>query len=257
MSPIPQQGTLQTQTSSTHAESGKRLGWGQRPALLLIDVCAAYWKPGSPLDLSHNPEGAASLDSMRRLVVAARRAAGATTPVVWAQVRYNHPKMRDGAVQALKTKTILAWQDGDTRGLDALVPGLEPAETDTVVLKRNPSAFFGTTLATDLRLLGVDTLVVGGVSTSGCVRATVADALCHGFRAMVCINTLTLIPFPLMLCFHPRVNRKMKKKTQYQYQYDEGVAKLIVHRWSARRAVIDPRLYSNKPCLTSMPSLAT
>ncbi|KAL1901433.1 hypothetical protein Sste5346_001838 [Sporothrix stenoceras] len=165
---------------------GQRLGWGRRPALLLIDVCAAYWKPGSPLDLSHNPEGRASVDAMARLVTAARTAG---IPVVWAQVRYNHPTLVDGAVQAKKTKTIQAWQDGDTRGLDA--PPLQhtdiltPAMGDTVVLKRNPSAFFGTTLATELHLLGVDTVVVCGVSTSGCVRATALDAACSGFRPMV------------------------------------------------------------------------
>ncbi|KAJ9628272.1 hypothetical protein H2204_009389 [Knufia peltigerae] len=161
---------------------GKPLGWGSRPALLLIDVCVAYWKQGSPLDLSHNAEGAASPDSMRRLVAAARKGG---VPVVWAQVRYNHPEMRDGGVQAKKTKTILAWQDGDTRGLDALLPGLEPGPEDTVILKRNPSAFFGTTLATELQLLNVDTLVIGGVSTSGCVRASAMDAMCYGFRPMV------------------------------------------------------------------------
>ncbi|CAK7223811.1 hypothetical protein SCUCBS95973_005308 [Sporothrix curviconia] len=149
---------------------GERIGWGRHPALLLIDVCAAYWKPGSPLDLSHNPEGRASVDAMSRLVVAARTA---RLPVVWAQVRYNHPTLLDGAVQAKKTKTIQAWQDGDTRGLDA--PPLQhtelltPAPSDTVVLKRNPSAFFGTALATQLQLLGIDTVVVCGVSTSGCV----------------------------------------------------------------------------------------
>lgn len=170
---------------SRAAGLGNRLGWGMRPALLLIDVCVAYWKAGSPLDISHNPDGAASAASMRRLVAAAR---DGNVPVVWAQVRYNHPRMRDGGVQAAKTKTIRAWQDGDDRGLDALMPGLEPAAEDTVVLKRNPSAFFGTTLATELRLLGVDTLAICGVSTSGCVRATAMDAMCSGFRPMVSSN---------------------------------------------------------------------
>ncbi|KAH7025677.1 putative N-carbamoylsarcosine amidase [Microdochium trichocladiopsis] len=159
-----------------------RLGWGSRPALLLIDVCAAYWKQGSPLDISHNPEGAASPDSMRRLLGAAQ---ANNVPVAWAQVRYNHPQLLDGGVQAKKTKTIRAWQDGDERGLDALVPGLEPGEHETLVLKRNPSAFFGTTLATELMLQGVDTVVICGVSTSGCVRATAVDAMCHGFRPMI------------------------------------------------------------------------
>jgi nicotinamidase-related amidase len=170
-------------------EGTKRLGWGSRPALLLIDVCAAYWTPGSPLDLSGNPAGAASPDSMRRLLRAARSSSSSKkVPVVWAQVRYNHPQMLDGAVQAQKTKTILAWQDGDVRGLDAPLEGLVPdqqQEGDTLVLKRNPSAFFGTTLATELHLLGVDTLVICGVSTSGCVRATAQDAMCFGYRTMV------------------------------------------------------------------------
>jgi len=161
---------------------GQKLGCGLRPGLLIIDVCAAYWREGSPLDLSHNPEGAQSLDSMRRLVAAAR---SSSVPVIWAQVRYNHPQMKDAGVQAKKTKTIYAWQDGDTRGLDALMPGLEPELDEIVVLKRNPSAFFGTTLATDLTLLKIDTLVICGVSTSGCVRASAMDAMCHGFRPMV------------------------------------------------------------------------
>lgn len=171
------------QYQSSHAAGfGNRLGWGTRPALLLIDVCVAYFQAGSPLDITHNPSGAASASSMRRLLAAAR-ASG--VPVIWAQVRYNHPTLRDGGVQARKTKTIQAWQDGDTRGLDALVDGLEPAPAETVVLKRNPSAFFGTTLGTELRMLGVDTLAVCGVSTSGCVRATAMDAMCNGFRPMV------------------------------------------------------------------------
>ena len=164
---------------------GRRLGWGKRPVLLLIDVCVAYWKAGSPLDLTHNPSGAASPKSMQRLVAAARRGG---TPVVWAQVRYTHPQMQDSGVQGKKSKTLTAWQDGDTRGLDAWMPGLEAQPEDTVVLKRNPSAFFGTTSATELHLLGADSMVLCGVSTSGCVRATAADALCAGYKALVCIS---------------------------------------------------------------------
>lgn len=200
---------------------GNTMGWGARPALLLIDVCVAYWKKGSPLDLSHNPEGAASPDSMRRLVAAARRG---KVPVIWAQVRYDHPQMKDGGIQAKKTKTILAWQDGDPRGLDALMPGLEPEADDTVVLKRNPSAFFGTNLATELQLLNVDTLVIGGVSTSGCVRATAMDAMCHGFRPVV-RSSLRLTPartastdwclFPRSSGLHVGIDPRLFRNTTY------------------------------------------
>ncbi len=173
----PQYNTEQPNGCYSH-----RLGWGKRPILLLIDVCTAYWTQGSPLDLSHNPSGAASPDAMRRLVAAARKG---NVPVVWAQVRYTHPHMQDAGVQGKKSKTITAWQDGDKRGLDGWMEGLEAQPEDCVVLKRNPSAFYGTTLATELHLLGADSIVLCGVSTSGCVRATAAEALCTGYRAMV------------------------------------------------------------------------
>lgn len=100
-------------------------------------------------------------------------------------MRYNHPEMKDAGIQIKKTKTILAWQDGDEHGLDASMPGLEPAPEECVVLKRNPSAFFGTILSSQLHLLNVNTLVICGVSTSGCVRATAVDAACYGFRPIV------------------------------------------------------------------------
>ncbi|KAH6664995.1 hypothetical protein B0J14DRAFT_240793 [Halenospora varia] len=122
---------------------GHRLGWGSRPALLVIDVCVAYWSKGCNLDLSHNPEAVESPESMKRLVKAAR---AGNVPVIWAQVRYNHPTMKDAGVQILKSKTIEVWQDGDTRGFNAWVRGLEAEPEDTVIYKRNPSAFFGTTL---------------------------------------------------------------------------------------------------------------
>jgi nicotinamidase-related amidase len=178
----------------------ERMGWGLKPALIIIDVCRAYWSAGSPLDLSHNPDGASAPESMKRLVAAAR---AGHTPIIWAQVRYNHPRMLDAGIQIKKTKTILAWQDGDERGLDASMPGLEPAPEDLIVLKRNPSAFFGTTLSSQLHLLNVDTVVICGVSTSGCVRATTVDAMCHGFRPIV--STSRQGPFPLrgqvLTCF--------------------------------------------------------
>jgi nicotinamidase-related amidase len=161
---------------------GQRLGWGSRPALLIIDVCTGYWTNGCNLDLSRNPEAVTAPDSMRRLLVGAR---AGNYPIIWAQVRYNHPAMKDAGVQILKSKTIQVWQDGDTRGYDAWLPGLTADPEDTVIYKRNPSAFFGTTLATELQTMNVDTLVICGVSTSGCVRASTMDAICHGFRPMV------------------------------------------------------------------------
>jgi nicotinamidase-related amidase len=170
--------------SQSYQRSGyaQKMGWGSRPALLLIDVCTAYWTPGSPLDTSSNTESLAAPASMRRLLAAARTS---KVPVLWSKVEYNRPDMGDAGLMFQKAKVLTVWQKGDTRGLDAYVEGLEPGEDEQIVVKKQPSAFFGTTLAADLHLLNVDTLVICGVSTSGCVRATTLDAMQHGFRPMV------------------------------------------------------------------------
>lgn len=158
-----------------------RIGWGQRPALLLIDVCKAYWTPESPLNTSSNPASAASPDAMKRLLAAAR---SSKVPVIWTQVQYKKG-MRDAGIFFTKSKLLDVWEDGNDRGLDALMPGLEPAEGEEIVVKKHPSAFFGTELASTLHLMNVDTLVICGVSTSGCVRASTLDAMCYNYRPMV------------------------------------------------------------------------
>lgn len=145
------------------------MGWGERPALILIDVCTAYWTKGSPLDTSSNPESVAAPESMRKLVAAAR---SAKVPVLWSKVYYERAGMADAGLMYKKAKALTVWHKDDTRGLDSYVEGLVPEPEDEIVVKKMPSAFFGTTLAADLHLMNVDTLVICGVSTSGCVRAT-------------------------------------------------------------------------------------
>ncbi|KAK5109977.1 hypothetical protein LTR62_006344 [Meristemomyces frigidus] len=169
--------------ASSYATSGfgAKIGWGARPALVLIDVCTAYWTPGSPLDTSSNPASVASLEVMRRLLATAREAG---VPVIWTQVSYRKG-MRDAGLFFAKSKSLDVWEEGDSRGHGNLVEGLEPREGEEVVVKRHPSAFFGTEMVGILQMLNVDTLVVGGVSTSGCVRATALDAMCYNFRPMV------------------------------------------------------------------------
>src|SRR5262249_27640618 len=66
-----------------------------------------------------------------------------------------------------------------------IVPELRPVPEDTVFVKANPSAFFGTELVGQLVFLSVDTLIVTGMTTSGCVRASVVDAFSHNFRVIV------------------------------------------------------------------------
>lgn len=176
----------------SYTQSGflTRMDWGTKPALLLVDVCKAYWTPGSPLDLSSsNPDtAAAALASMRRLLAASR---GTNVPVVWTAVEYNDPDMRDAGLFWHKAKALDVFRAGDPRGLGDWVDdqdgkdSLRPAVGEVLIKKKYASSFFGTTLATELACLGVDTLVIVGVSTSGCVRATTLDAMQNGFRPMV------------------------------------------------------------------------
>lgn len=178
-SPAPKHAQSESYTLSGF---GTKMGWGARPALVLIDVCKAYWTPGSPLDLSANPAAAAAPASMRRLLAAAR--AGGV-PVLWTAVEYTDPHMRDAGLFWHKAKPLDIWRVGDPRGLNGWVEGLRPAAGEAVVKKKYASGFFGTTLATELACRGVDTVVVAGVSTSGCVRATTLDAMQNGYRPMV------------------------------------------------------------------------
>lgn len=147
---------------------------GDRPAVLLIDPARAYTDPASSLYAGVEDAVAA----MQELVAAAR-AAG--VPVYVTRVLHEHPG--DGGLFARKVPASSAFRAGNPMG--DWIPGLEPAPGDVVVTKQYPSAFFGTALAASLTAAGIDTLVIGGLSTSGCVRASALDALQHGFVPLI------------------------------------------------------------------------
>ncbi|EDU44368.1 N-carbamoylsarcosine amidase [Pyrenophora tritici-repentis] len=164
-----------------------KIGWGRRPALLLVDVCNAYWSATSPLDTRSNPASAAAPASIAKLVAAARQGKTGKTRLFWTRVEYTEPDMADAGLFYTKVPLLKLFQTGcqTDDGLGDWMPGLEPAADELVITKRYPSAFFATDLASRLRSLNIDTLVICGVSTSGCVRATALDAMCLGFRPMV------------------------------------------------------------------------
>ncbi len=150
---------------------GGRLPFGRKPALLVIDVVEAYLDKTSPLYAGVED----ARDSNIRLVDAAR-AAG--LPVFFTNVVYAAGGV-DGGVFYRKVPALKCFLG--VTSLGAFPPGLTPREDELVISKQYPSAFFGTPLAATLRALGVDTVVMGGFSTSGCVRASALDALQHGF----------------------------------------------------------------------------
>ena len=147
---------------------------GKSPALILIDFARAYFDEDCGLYAGVETERAVAA----RLADAAR-AAG--VPVVFTRVEYASPE--DGGQFYRKVPALAAFDSGNPMG--DFTPELAPYVGDIVVTKHYPSAFFGTDLAAQLHALGVDTLLITGLSTSGCVRATALDALCHGFVPLV------------------------------------------------------------------------
>jgi maleamate amidohydrolase len=152
-----------------------RLPFGQRPALLLVDLVEAYLQPGSPLYAGIE----AALDSAVRITAAAR-AAG--IPIVFTNVEYQ-PGGADGGVFYRKVPALKVFEKGSPLGAFPAV--LSPQDGDIVITKRYASAFFGTHLAATLTAMGVDTVLICGTSTSGCIRATALDACQNGFLPFV------------------------------------------------------------------------
>ncbi len=154
---------------------GRRLGFGRRPALVIVDFVRAYLEPDSPLYAGVEE----TLTRACELLAAARAAA---IPIFHTNVRYA-AGLADGGVFVKKVEALKVFE-GDSP-LGAFAAGLEPAAGEPVVTKQYPSAFFGTSLASSLTARHVDTVLIAGLTTSGCVRATALDAMQHGFIPVV------------------------------------------------------------------------
>lgn len=160
-----------------YAESGfgQTLGFGKHPALLVVDFVKAYLVKDSPLYAGVE----AVRDHCARLLAAARSAG---VPVVHTNVSYR-PGGADGGLFMRKLPLLKVFEEGSPLG--DFVDGLEPAAGEPVITKQFASGFFGTKLANVLSSLDVDTVLIAGVTTSGCVRATALDALQNGFAPIV------------------------------------------------------------------------
>ncbi len=153
-----------------------RVGWGSRPAVLVVDLGRAYTEPDGPFAL---PDPGPAGEAAGALVDAARSGGH---PVLWTAVRYARG-LADGGLFVRKVPALAAFAEDAPGEWGDLT--LKPDPAEPVVVKQYASAFFGTTLAPTLLGLGVDTVVLAGVSTSGCIRATAMDALNSGFRPQV------------------------------------------------------------------------
>jgi maleamate amidohydrolase len=155
---------------------GLRMGFGRRPALLVIDLIKAFTDAERPLG--------ANLDSQiavtQKLLDVAHEY---QVPVFFSTLRYDDSDLRDAGLWALKQKGV-ADLAKDTNGHE-IDERLDKRKSDSVLLKKYASCFFGTDLIPRLTSRGVDTLIMTGCTTSGCVRATAVDSLQNGFRPIV------------------------------------------------------------------------
>jgi maleamate amidohydrolase len=155
---------------------GLKMGFGARPALIVIDMVKAFTDPSQMLGANLDPQ----IEAIQPLLAAAHER---SFPVLFSTVRYDDDDLRDAGIWKLKQKGVVTLR-GDTGGW-RVDPRLDYRSTDSLLFKKYASCFFGTDLVPRLMSHGVDTLIITGCTTSGCVRATAVDAVQNGFRPMV------------------------------------------------------------------------
>lgn len=141
----------------------------------MVDFVRAYFEPGAQLYMGTDT----CLRSAQRLLALARTAG---VPVVHTRVEFT-PGGADGGLFFQKVGALEHFAGGGRLG--EIMPEVAPQADEVIVVKQYASSFFGTSLSSTLTAWGVDTLVIAGVSTSGCIRATAVDAIQHGFLPLV------------------------------------------------------------------------
>jgi len=154
---------------------GGRIGFGHAPALLVIDMAVAFNDPSYKV----GGDQTSAVEAIAELLPVARRQ---NVPVFFFTTAY-HPDGRDAGTFGKKVPALLELQLGD-RGVE-IDPRLAPTEDEIVVTKKYASCFFQTNLPSLLVTAGIDTVILTGCSTSGCVRAAAIDGVSHGYRVIV------------------------------------------------------------------------
>lgn len=156
---------------------GQRIGFGQKAALLMIDFMRGYTTEGAPL---FAPGVVSAVAESVDLLATAREHGIA---VVHTNIRYHPGHFADGGIWVKKAPVMKDMVEGNP--LAAFCQEVLPQDDEVVISKQYASAFFGSSLASMLHSKGIDTVVLAGCSTSGCIRATAVDAVQHGFRTIV------------------------------------------------------------------------
>lgn len=154
---------------------GATAGVGTRPAVLVVDVSRAFTSSAYGVGADDPP----AVPHIAGLLGHARSAG---VPIVFTTIAYAPGE--DGASFAAKVPALRELRTDDPAAVE-IDPLLQRRDEELVLVKKFPSAFFGTHLTSYLVQRGVDTVVVTGCSTSGCIRASVIDAVSYGFRVVV------------------------------------------------------------------------
>lgn len=165
------------ETAEFYAERGigNRIGFGHNPAILVIDMAVAFNDPAYKVGGDQTP----TVEAIQRLLPAARER---DVPVIFFTTAYD-PEGREAGMFGKKVPALLELQLGSP-GVE-IDPRLKPEDDEIVITKKYASAFFQTNLASLLVTEGVDTIILTGCSTSGCVRAASIDGVSHGYRVIV------------------------------------------------------------------------
>jgi maleamate amidohydrolase len=157
------------------ARLGESLTLGSRPAVLVVDFSCGFTDPECTLGSDMSDQ----VEATKRLLDAARTK---DLLVVFTTIGYE-PSLKDGGLWLQKAPSLADLQIGG-RWVE-IDPRLEPRTDETIVLKKGASGFFGTNLASILISQKVDSVILCGATTSGCIRATAIDLLQYGFPTLV------------------------------------------------------------------------
>ena len=165
----------QTREIYERARLGQSVTLGKRPAVLVVDFSRGFTDPECTMGSDLTQE----VEATNRLLAAARERG---VPVIFTTIGFE-PNLKDGSLWLEKAPGLGdlvvggKWVEID--------PRLERREEETVILKKGASAFFGTNLPSVLVSQGVDTVIMCGATTSGCIRATAVDLLQYGYPTLV------------------------------------------------------------------------
>lgn len=155
---------------------GQTIGFGNSPAIIAIDLIGAFTNKDLPL-------GAPLEEVIANTLQVIEKARDSSTPIFYTSIAYEDRDLIDAGLWASKMKGLMTLRAGTPEV--EVDPRLNRHPNEPLIMKKYASAFFGTDLLTRLNTLRVDTLVITGCTTSGCVRATAVDCIQNGITPIV------------------------------------------------------------------------